>query len=75
MVNIASFALLAVFMMGVMAAAFPLLGHLLAISAASAAGFKTYLFYLLENVISVVVTTETIRAHFNHAPEKASETR
>ena len=72
LVNIASFLVLAPFMLAVVGLGALLFGHILPIAAGSLHQFTAYLLYLVSNILAMVVTSETLRAFKAHAPKKDS---
>jgi hypothetical protein len=71
MINVASFLILAPFMLAVVALGVVGLTHVLSIPAASMHQFVAYLFYLIGNVVGLVVTGETLRAFRQHGDAAA----
>ena len=72
MINLASFLVLAPFMLAAVGAGALFLGHMLPIAAGSMHQFMAYLLYLMSNVLGAVVTIGTLRAFKEHAPKKDS---
>jgi hypothetical protein len=70
--NVASFLVLAPFMLGIVAAGALIFSHALAIPPESLSKFVAYLFYLVGNIVGATVTGEILRAFREHPPKDSS---